>query len=113
MTKFGAPRDMVGTLDYVAPEVFRLSTPDAQQLARQGAVAGCYDAKVDIWDGARCGGQGAGQSVGQVAAWRRWMPSARLPPATLPGSSGPAGGCERPQCTCCCIALCVVPQWAC
>lgn len=28
VSKFGFPKDMVGTLDYVAPEVFKLTSPE-------------------------------------------------------------------------------------
>ncbi|KXZ49127.1 hypothetical protein GPECTOR_23g56 [Gonium pectorale] len=40
----GYPKDMVGTLDYVAPEVFVLNGPNAKQQEVTH-----YDYKVDIW----------------------------------------------------------------
>ncbi len=49
VTQFGYPRDMVGNLDYVAPEVFRLSTPEHKELVKQGLATNTYDYKVDIW----------------------------------------------------------------
>ncbi|GLI67659.1 hypothetical protein VaNZ11_011910, partial [Volvox africanus] len=44
VNRYSYPKDMVGTLDYVAPEVFVLNGPNAKQ---QDVTH--YDYKVDIW----------------------------------------------------------------
>mmetsp|Transcript_9250 Transcript_9250/g.22910 ORF Transcript_9250/g.22910 Transcript_9250/m.22910 type:complete len:797 (-) Transcript_9250:542-2932(-) len=49
VSKFGFPKDMVGTLDYVAPEVFRLTSPEHAQQAKAGLASSTYDYKVDVW----------------------------------------------------------------
>ncbi|KAF5828478.1 kinase-like domain-containing protein, partial [Dunaliella salina] len=46
---FGLPKDMVGTLDYVAPEVFKVTSPEAQKQIKAGKQSGTYDYKVDVW----------------------------------------------------------------
>jgi len=40
---------MVGTLDYVAPEVFKAVGPEAQKQVKAGARAATYGYKVDVW----------------------------------------------------------------
>jgi len=49
VTKFGLPKDMVGALDYVAPEVFKVTSPEAQKQIKAGSQSGTYDYKVDVW----------------------------------------------------------------
>ncbi|KAL6751406.1 kinase-like domain-containing protein [Haematococcus lacustris] len=49
VTKYGFPKDMVGSLDYVAPEVFRLNSQEQQALAKVGQALSTYDYKADIW----------------------------------------------------------------
>ncbi|EFJ46542.1 hypothetical protein VOLCADRAFT_92959 [Volvox carteri f. nagariensis] len=44
VNRYSYPKDMVGTLDYVAPEVFVLNGPNAKQQQVTH-----YDYKVDIW----------------------------------------------------------------
>lgn len=49
MNKFGLPKDMVGALDYVAPEVFKVSNPEAAKMVKASQKTGTYDYKVDVW----------------------------------------------------------------